>query len=393
MSKADRIAHLIFQYSINKLNETEWQELNEWINESEKNRIQFERLTDPVGMKHFLDFREKMQLVMAEKKPVRKILFPRHYWQKIAAVAAIFLMAIAGIYVWYGNKNKPDLASQTQQKRPVNDVPPGSFKALLRLEGGKQIVLDSAGSGLLAQQGDVSIYNEGGQVKYNGKTSGNNEIVYNVLETGIGQTYTVVLSDGTKVWLNSKSSLKFPVTFSDNERNVEVEGEAYFEVTKNAKKPFVVKFSSAAGEHSQVEVLGTQFNINAYNDEPATNTTLIEGSIKISQLTTKNSKFISPRQQARLDGTGVIQVINNVNIDAVTAWKNQSFYFESLALKAIMRQLSRWYGIEVIYQGNIPERRFGGMVSRNRNLSEVLKMLQLSDIHFKIENKKLTVIP
>lgn len=402
MSKADRIAQLIFQYSSDELSEQERQELKQWIDGSEKNRLEFERLTDAEGMKHFLDFRDSMEFGSQKRNFNSKTIFLTHTWKRYVAAASVLFMIALGIYLRYNNTTRDIIPNTAQQQAIISDVSPGNYEALLKLSDGKEIVLNNAGAGLLAKQGNASIYNENGQVKYNTVGAESKEVLYNILETATGQTYALTLSDGTKVWLNSKSSLKFPAEFSRSERRVEMQGEVFFDVAPlspkggQSKTPFIVKINTPSGDGAEVVVLGTEFNINAYPDEPGMRTTLLEGKVQLSATIDHKPQTIKllPGQQARFNDAGAIQVINNVNTDAVTAWKNEIFYFQSYDLKTIMRQLSRWYGIDVVYEKSIPPGlTLSGMVSRNRNLSDVLKALELNDVHFRVEGKKLIVIP
>jgi transmembrane sensor len=336
-----------------------------------------------------MEFETRMQRVMEEKTPVREI-GSRRYWQKLATVAAV-LIVIAGIYMWRsGLDGTKPASSQTRQQYGANDVVPGTFKAKLKLADGREIVLDSAGTGLLAQQGETRIYSESGTVKYSQENK-SSETIYNTLETATGETYSLTLPDGSRVALNSQSSLRFPVSFNGSIRDVEMKGEVYFEVAKNAKQPFNVTVTKDGAKSSVVQVFGTHFNINAYSDEPLIKTTLLEGRVAVKA--DGGSRFLNPGQQAVLENNGTVNVLSNVNTDAVVAWKVNDFNFSDNDIQTIMRQFSRWYGVTVDYEGSIPERRFGGMISRNRNLSEVLKTLESSNIHFKIDGKKLTVRP
>jgi len=385
----ERFAKLILLYNAKELSEDDSRELTEWIEESKENRLEFERLADPVYLKHYMEFETRMQRLMEEKTPVHQIA-ARRYWQKLATVAAV-LIVIAGIYMWRSSLDgaKP-ASSQTQQELSKNDVAPGKFKAKLKLADGREIILDSAGTGLLAQQGETRIYSESGTVKYS-QENNSSETVYNTLETATGEIYPLTLSDGTQVMLNSQSSIRFPVSFNGIERDVVIQGEVYFEVKKNGK-PFnvtVVKKNSS----SEIQVLGTHFNVNAYDDEPTVKTTLLEGRVAIKAPNSNKTEYLKPGQQASLDEKGLIKVSSDVNLDAVVAWKVNDFNFSDNDIQSIMRQFSRWYGITVNYEGSIPDRHFGGMISRNKNLSEVLKTLESNNIHFKIEGKKLTVRP
>jgi transmembrane sensor len=386
----DRILYLVFQYRTGEITDAESQELADWIDQSIDNKLEFERLTDPVGTKHELEFRKRMEAHMRDVATPRAVTIWLS-WGKWAA-AAVLLIGIATVALWNTLPAKKDMMVQTPAAGSHSDVEPGKFQAVLRLADGRNIVLDSAGVGQLGQQGPATIYNEKGQLKYNVKDAPGDALIFNKLETATGQTYALTLSDGTQVWLNSKSSIRFPVNFGEKERRVEMQGEVFFDVAKNAKKPFKVTVNTPGGKGSEIEVLGTQFNINAYEDEAYVRATLIEGKVAINRNgSTTDHAVLKPGQQASLKPSGT--ELNVVNTEAVIAWKDQTFYFESYDLGTIMRQLARWYGITVVYQGEVKNRQFGGMVSRNRTLSEVLKALELNQVRFKVEGKTVVVMP
>jgi ferric-dicitrate binding protein FerR (iron transport regulator) len=214
---------------------------------------------------------------------------------------------------------------------------------------------------------------------------------YNTITTPRGGQYQVTLSDGTKVWLNAASSIRFPVLFTGNERKVEITGEAYFEVAKNVSKPFKVKTIS-----SEVEVLGTHFNVNAYDDEAVAKTTLLEGLVKVSVPQTGGklaARFLQPGQQSGITKDGRISVLNNADTEEAVAWKNGRFQFRSADLKSILRQISRWYDVDVVYKGNV-DLHFTGQLTRDDYVSKVFDKLALTgEVHFKIEGKKIIVSP
>jgi ferric-dicitrate binding protein FerR (iron transport regulator) len=268
-----------------------------------------------------------------------------------------------------------------------NDILPGMDGAILKLADGSTIVLDSSADGSLSHQGSMMIIKKGGSLSYvQDKEGGNTNPVFNSIETPRGRQFHLVLEDGTGVWLNAASSIRFPVTFTGDERKVEVTGEAYFEVAKNKQKPFRVAVNG-----SIVEVLGTHFNINSYNDEETISTTLLEGSVRVVK--GNNQQVISPGQQAQVTGAGNIQIEKKVNLGEVMAWKDNLFAFNNTDIKKLMRQLSRWYDVEIVFKNNITEPlSFNGDISRTATLSTVLKMLELTgEVRFTIEGKKITV--
>ncbi|WGQ08925.1 FecR domain-containing protein [Pedobacter gandavensis] len=309
----------------------------------------------------------------------------RFLWPKaIAAAAAVVLMVLSvGGYFYFQNKSV-----ETENRLAVNthDVDPGGNKATLTLADGSTISLTDANNGELAKQSGVKISkSKNGELVYSVIASDASSLAFNTISTPKGGIYQVNLPDGTKVWLNAASSIKFPTTFAQlSQRKVELEGEAYFEVAKNKKVPFVV---STGGQ--QVQVLGTHFNISSYSDEGELKTTLLEGSVKVMAA---NTIVLKPGQQSNLkrNGSGDLKV-STANIAQVMAWKNGFFHFEKENLHEVMRQLSRWYDIEVIYEVDRHDDEFMGDIPRGIKLSEALKILSFEGTQFRIEGRKLIV--
>lgn len=310
---------------------------------------------------------------------------PRFLWPKaVAAAAAVVLMVLSvGGYFYAQNRS-----IETENRLSVNthDVDPGGNKATLTLADGSKISLTDANNGELAKQSGVKISkSKNGELVYSVIASDATPLAYNTISTPKGGVYQVNLPDGTKVWLNAASSIKFPTTFAQlSQRKVELEGEAYFEVAKNKKVPFVV---STGGQ--QVQVLGTHFNISSYSDEGELKTTLLEGSVKVIAA---NTIVLKPGQQSNLkrNGSGDLKV-STANITQVMAWKNGFFHFEKENLHEVMRQLSRWYDIEVIYEVDRHDDEFMGDIPRGIKLSEALKILSFEGTQFRIEGHKLIV--
>lgn len=320
-----------------------------------------------------------VQTKIGALEPKRRLrMLPVWKWASVAAAACVLL--IAGYWVFKPAAQKEaQPVVQTENANP--DLLPGKKnKAVLILADNKQIVLDSTGTGMLSMQGNASVRKDAnGQIIYETGNAQNTppEVVYNILEIPNGGEYELVLSDGSKVWLNSASRIKFPVNFSGNTRDVEISGEAYFEIAKDKARPFKVHFNT-----STVEVLGTHFNVNAYNNEVTQAVTLLEGSVKVSNL--QECIKIKPGQQAVLGNENKLKV-KEVDVEEAVAWKNGLFIFVDEDIKSIMRKLARWYDFTPEYQGNISEEEFGGMISKYRNISEVLKMFESTGtIHFKI---------
>jgi ferric-dicitrate binding protein FerR (iron transport regulator) len=372
--------------------------LQDWLTK-DRNRQIFEELTARESTMQMLKRAEEIKITQGEKwqklldtiQPERKSKHRKIiFW--LSAAASVIIIAGVLLYTTI-SRRKNDTSLVVPSVAKVNDVQPGQFKAKLTLADGSVVVLDSFSNGRLVQQGNTNVYSKNGQLVY--KPSGKqNEVLYNTLSTSKAQTYATVLSDGTKVWLNSESSIHYPVAFNDDVRKVEITGEAYFEVApsigKNGKRPFIV---SAGGMH--VEVLGTHFNINSYEDEPAMKTTLLEGKVRIRAAATNAQTILNPGEQAILKHgqNDKISVDKEVDVDAEVAWRFGYFNFDNVDLKTMMRQLERWYDVEVEYQGEIPDIKFLGKIPRELSLSQLLNVLQRQNVHFKMIDKKVIVTP
>lgn len=318
-----------------------------------------------------------------EYNRIRK--FKTRAWQ--SAAAAVLIIISTSIYYFQGSHEQ--VLVNTETPRFKNDVAPGNNKAVLTLDDGSKIDLDDAKTGILASESNVDIKKTGeGKLEYTASIQDAKIIKYNVLRTPMGGEYQLVLPDGSKVWLNSGSTLRFPTSFVGSERIVELKGEAYFDITKNSKMPFLVRTNNAM----DIKVLGTQFNIMAYDDEKNINTTLIEGSVEV--LKGLGKTMLKPGQEAVLNkGSGNIKV-SIADLEQAIAWKNGYFIFSNENIESIMRKVSRWYNVDVIYEGNLSNKDFVGTISRNKNVSELLKMLELTGaVHFSIDGRRITVMP
>jgi transmembrane sensor len=308
-------------------------------------------------------------------------------FRRLAAACIIGLIVIG---VVYRSRTGGVDAGGVQKERLLakkDDVAPGGNKAVLTLADGSTIALDDAQNGALTQQGSTRVLKQNGQLAYHPAGAQSKQTLYNSIATPRGGQFQVTLPDGTQVWLNAASSIRFPTAFSGSERRVTVSGEAYFEVAKNVEKPFVVQV-----QHSEVHVLGTHFNIMAYTEEDVMRATLLEGSIRFSS--GGSSNILKPGQQSQLMPDGHVTIENNVNIEEVVAWKNGVFHFERADIESVMRQLSRWYDVEVVYQHSSLNGLFHADIPKNTNLSMALKALELTGkVHFQIEGKKVIVLP
>ncbi|MDH7460291.1 DUF4974 domain-containing protein [Chitinophagaceae bacterium 26-R-25] len=301
-------------------------------------------------------------------------------WSWVAAASIILALGI-GAFIWTNNRKDAASAGIAQVKV---DIVPGNSGAVLTLANGSQVLLDSIKNGVVALQGGITAKVRNGALIYEGN---GNEVAYNVVSTPKGREYQVTLPDGTQVWLNAASSIRYPTKFIGDERRVEITGEAYFEVARNKDMPFKINVDGKG----EVEVLGTHFNVNAYTDEPQMNTTLLEGSIRFTDLQHNKSAVIVPGEQVQLNDDGKMNVKKNVDLESVIGWKNGSFNFSSQDIVTIMRQISRWYDVQVEYKGEISHETFTGIVSRYSDVSEVLSLMEAEGIKFKIENKKIVV--
>ncbi len=371
-----------FYQSLDTLDEITYQQLLLQYQEIIQNSV-FAEATDP-----HLKQRIEESLNNWEEQDEPKVIY-RWNWRRLASVAAVFLFVLIGSSIYFLNRknNTPASADNTVQNNNKQDVLPGSDKAFLTLADASIIVLDEANNGVIAQQGVTKITKLGEKVLYAPGTASDGKMLYNTLTTPRGGQYQIALSDGTQVWLNAGSSLRFPASFNEGRRTVEVTGEAYFEVAKDASKPFIVKINEA-----EVQVLGTHFNVMAYQDEVSIRTTLLEGAVKFVK--GNASSLLKPGQQSQLSQDGQIKIVSNVDVEQVVAWKNGMFYFDNADIGTVMRQLSRWYDVDVLYQSNNIEHLFVGKMPRSSKLSDVLKALELtSNIQFEIQGKKIIVKP
>ncbi|WP_222538100.1 FecR family protein [Pedobacter polysacchareus] len=353
---------------------------------TEKEQIQVQNWFHQLGLEKQVDLtaadleraEQQMWAVINQETMPKRI----RLWPSIAAAGVVVIGLGIGylIHQQQGHSKELKVASQ--------DILPGGNKAVLVLGNGQRISLTDAKNGDVASQSGIHITKtEDGKLVYVVRKEDTNSNLFNTIETPAGGQYQVVLPDGSTVMLNTASSLTFPTSFaSKNERRVTLKGEAYFEVARNKNKPFKV-----ITERQEVVVLGTHFNINAYADEDLTLTTLLEGSVQVSKAG-KSIKNLVPGEQSALSDHQF--TVKTVDLETAVSWQNGRFTFENESVEAVMRQIARWYDIEVIYKGDLSNVKLMGSVSRKKKLSEVLRVLQLSrKVKFKVEGRRVTVMP
>jgi len=394
-SRRERVKTLLKIYSEGRSTHAEEQELFDLINIREDSDIIKEHIKNIVseesmGNNHSDRNWELLYQKILERKSeftekpkVRKV-----FWMRWVAAASVLLLLGTGYYFMNGLKSHDQKMTKTESAKPVNIAPPTSSNAVLTLANGQVVVLDSAGNGTIVKQGSVDIVKlADGQIAYKGIGQNTG---YNTLSNPRGsKVVSIVLSDGSKVWLNAASNIRYPVAFSGKERKVEISGEAYFEVAHNAAKPFIVQ----KGE-TEVRVLGTHFNVEAYDDESSLDVTLLEGSVSVAtQKSISRPKVIRPGEQAQVRQDGNIKLASSVNLNEVMAWRDNMFSFNGADIETIMRQVSRWYNVEVVFKKPVTE-KFYAEVSKNTNISTLLKMLEATKaVHFKMEGDVIVVTP
>lgn len=392
MKEPENLHLLIHKYLAGHANEQEVHQLNEWYRGKDHSVVEIPVDSAAAEEEAYSRMRSKIDAGLAAASTPQKSTFK---WYRMMAAAVILIVASVGGYLFMNSQDK--VAESFTFK---NDIAPAANKTVLKLANGKEIFLDDADAGELAQQGGIRIIKtKDGQLIYDLSAAATKAGAadYNTIVTPIGGQYQVVLPDGTKAWLNAVSSLRFPARFSGNKRDVEISGEVYFEVAKVLIKdqktmgketlmPFVVKSGI-----QQVEVLGTHFNINAYGDDGMIKTALLEGSIKINVTGSSSGKILMPGQQAYVDKAALVKTVS-VDEDDVIAWKNNVFQFNNTPIDQVMLQVKRWYDIDVIYSGLKPDLLFTGVIPKNNNISVLLKVLESTGgVKFGIEGKKVII--
>jgi transmembrane sensor len=395
VQQLEKISELLIRHFRQELSPEESAFLEDWLNQSEKNRQFFTEINNMpelmadvrlYGEEKNIDLQdawEKMKAMGWESAGSARLVRMRRV-RFIIGAAAVLLFALVGTYLLQQLRKQPETPAIV--KTAKQDAKPNTQKAYLTLDNGEAIVLDSLQNGLLATQGNTKVlkYSDG-VLRYSHEKGHNQKLIYNTVTVPKGSDVVYLqLSEGTKVWLNAESSIRYPVTFAEDERKVEITGEAYFEVTKSQRKKFIVSKGSM-----NVVVLGTSFNVNTYDNEENIKVTLLEGSVKV-QLA-KSERTIKPGQQAVLNNS-TIDVLTDVDVGAVMAWKEGKFVFNNTNIQLIMRQMERWYDLErtEFKSEGVKQLAFNGAISRYNNASKVLELLEeAGSLHFKIEGKKV----
>ncbi|SMD01954.1 FecR family protein [Pedobacter nyackensis] len=385
-------AELISEYLCNELSKEEEAHLMRIIEKDEHKReiLEYYKHTAPVQER--LDYMDSLGIDAAwdkvRQRYDRKSGNSRNY--SILKYVAVLAIMVSSVALWFFGKTDNKMIIPLAINKHLNDVLPGGNVAVLVLSNGKKVRLDSGKVTLEERDGTHLSGNQGGLAYSNDEAPDKEEVLYNTLIVPRGGTYNLKLPDGTSVWLNAMSELRFPLKFGTKERKVELIGEAYFEVAKNKNVPFKVHT-----RHQEIEVKGTHFNVNSYADENFDITTLLEGSVKISAPSVP-AKFwmLSPGEQAETNKKTGQTLVAMGNMKEAIAWKNGYFLFNDEKLESIMTKVSRWYDVEVVYEGKLEEQSFLGQIERSKKISSLLKILELSgNVHFKISGRRIVVMP
>jgi transmembrane sensor len=400
--RKERVQELLRGYADNTISDIERKELYHFLKDTNNESMFVEALIQINNSTEIIDFDEshlsildKVYQLDRPETPVsnlnlkistssHRVHFLRRGFFRYAAAIIFLVGASSLLYLISNEKEKKEQTIVSANKHLESaEIAPGGEKALLTLADGNKIVLENAANGQLANQGGVKIVKlSNGQVSYDLSGLSVKETMLNTMSTPKGGQYQVTLPDGTKVWLNASSSITFPTAFIDNKRQVKITGEIYFEIAKNKEKPFIVDVNGL----TTVQVLGTSFNVNSYENEGVIKTTLVDGSIRVN-----NNVILQPGQQAIITSSEEKPNVTNADLDQALAWKNGIFDFTGNDLKNVMRQLERWYDIKVEYKGSVSNTIFKGKMYRNTNLSDVLEMLKRMGVKFELEGKTLIV--
>lgn len=389
MASYERVKEILNRYLQGNCSEDEQQIVEAWYRD-QVNQSAWD-LSDgedaETGDRILAELRRRLQLT-GETSVVR--MRTRRNWARYAAACILFIAIGTG--VWWIHRQRPGaVPARLTAVLPPGDIGPGGNKAILTLANGRKIALDSGAGGLIAQQGLSSIVQRtNGRLEYQSSsrtlTGVSSEVVCNSLSTPAGGQYQLVLPDGSKVWLNALSTIRFPSSFTGSDRVVRLDGEAYFEVAKDESRPFRV-----TARDLNVEVLGTAFNVNSYGDEPSIRTSLIQGSVRLVR---GNSRLVlKDGEQAETANHTGIAIVPGADVQKAIAWKNGSFSFENDNIQTVMRQLAKWYDVEIQYQGEPTHTLFGGTMRRTLSLQQVLSALSRYDVRWQLKGRTLVIMP
>ncbi len=394
--------HLLEKFATGSATETEKDGFNQWLEtlSEEECRQVLDAYAAMLSAKETdvpyngVELEKLLEKIKDTTAPVKHLSFGR---RTIAWAAAILLLLAAGGFFLFSRSGKtsPEKTVSVQPEKQ-NDVLPGKEGAILTLADGSKMILDSMGNGVVTTQAGVAVTLQNGQLIYAQDSLHHaGEVLYNTMTTPKGRQYQLVLPDGSKVWLNAASSITYPVVFTAGERQVKITGEAYFEVAHVAADKRNIPFVVTIDERATVEVLGTHFNINAYADENFIHATLLQGSVKVNTdwaVANAQPVILKPGQQAQMTTGKAIKVVSDADIEEVMAWKNGLFHFEDANIKTVMRQLARWYNLDVVYEGGLPKGSFTGELERNLTLTQLLKILSGTRVKYRIEEGNRIVI-
>ncbi|HEY8967609.1 MAG TPA: FecR domain-containing protein [Puia sp.] len=392
MEWTGRTPELIFKELRGEISVEEAVELQIWVSRSEEHRAFYERFTSKEGLYaeilEFYEFRENVMEKIGREIPVMrpkvKALFSKRTWAYAAAVIGLLLVVGGGTMLMDHSPKRGTAVVKKAAAGSGKEVLPGRNRAVLTLGDGSMVDLDSLGKGAMARDGNAEIIKkDSGQLVYSSLHNAAGAVAYNILTTPRGGQYRVVLPDGSRVWLNAASSLRYPTSFAGNGRVVELKGEAYFEIAKDRNRPFQLRVNDLT-----VDVLGTSFNVMAYSDEPSVRTSLIEGAVRVRSGDTAVTLRSGQEADAKQEG---LRLVAKADTSAVLAWKNGVFQFDGADIASVMRQVSRWYDVKVVYEGTRPVNSFSGVIRRSTNLSNLLKILELSGVHSRTEGNTVTI--
>jgi hypothetical protein len=374
------------------ITDDELRKLEQWYNQNQDETIEipysFASSEKELSERILYAIKQKAGIEAVESEPSDRVITIRKYWSPFFKYAAVVLILSCTILYFLNTKPSKTEVSQQNVEGVREDIVPLTEGAILTLSNGTQILLDSV-KGKIANEGGISVINKDGSVVYDQykNQQPKSEILYNTISTPKGKQYQLTLQDGSKVWLNAASSIRFPNAFTGKDRRVEITGEAYLEVAHNVAIPFIVSV-----DNMQVEVLGTRFDINSYNDDGYTKTTLIQGKVR----TVSNGKIavLKPGQQAQISQSSgePIKIVEDVDLEEVMAWRDGIFRFKNSNIQSIMKQVERWYDVNVEYKVPTENLNFSGYVGKKEDVSQILKIMELTGlVHFKIEGRTIVV--